>query len=290
MIPAHLERAILHGFADFRTISHAFSTFGTIDIPNNATVVITQIKWYPFLNPIKKFQADGSSATTWRDLFKYIEYQLKIDGKKSKNYLQYKNEFTWQWFGSADRGTFNGIFDPLTGAFNGSFVGVDFQLDDIINYQSEIWKNFLPIMHAPIIQDVYFVCEEYIKLTVTRNVFVEQVNTIYGLLQPPANEPPTPNGVQNVNLLQRAEMISPGGQTQFYWPAGIDDNGNDINTPRKLENYTQDIDPAFSSISDMQTSPMIFELPARFPYHSLPLVEISLVTINNNYFDKIKNQ
>ena len=355
MIPRLLEKAILNGWAEFRTISHAFSSFGNLPIPNNSTVIITSIKWYPFINPIIKRASDGSITTTWRDLFRYNEYQLKIDGKKSKNFLQYRNEFDFKSFGinGGGNGVFNfdtsGILNGLSngtengsvtgttnqngnatviengtppppftatianqnfdnnlvtinavtntinlnensnslGAFTFNGTGLTVNLDDIINFESEEFLNFLPIQKAPIIQDVYFVCEEFIKLTVTRNCFVNNVNTIMGLLQPVANENPAPDGLKDSNVLLRAELNSPTPNTEYYWPGLIKNDGNNLVTPRKVENYIQDIDKDFSIISDIAT--INADLPAKFPYQTTPLIEFGIITINNKYWENIKN-
>ena len=355
MIPNKLENAILNGWADYKTVSAAFSSFATLPIPDNSTVIITSIKWYPFINPIIKRASDGSIVTTWRDLFRYNEYQLKIDGKKSKNFLQYRNEFDFKSFGinGGGNGVFNfdtsGILSGLSnGTENGSVTGTTNQngnatviesgtppppftanianqnfdnnlvtinavtntinlnensnslgnftfngtgitvnLDDVINLESEEFLNFLPLQKAPIIQDVYFTCEEFIKLTVTRNAYINTIQTVYGALLNTATENAPPDGLQGVNVLLRDFMQSPSGDYQFYYPATVKFDGNNANDPQSVEQYKQLIDPDFSIISDMQT--VTNDLVARFPYQTLPLIEFGMVTINNTYWEKIKN-
>lgn len=267
MIPTFLERAILNGWADYQTISHAFSTFGNLPIPNNQTVIITHIKWFPFLNPIKLLDDNGTDITTWQDLFRYNEYQLRIDGKKSNNYLQFRNEFDYKFT------------DPT----------ISINLRDRIN-EGIFLKEFLPIQKAPIQQDVYFVCEEYIKLTLTRNCYISGIVNQFGLLQPVANVEPSVVGVKDVNLTLRAEMHSPipNNNTQYYFPATPKNDGFDLVDGRKKNSYTQDIDNLYSGISniDFASEPFI----SNYPYQTTPLVEFGMVTINNNHWDKIKNQ
>lgn len=264
MIPVALEKAILNGWADYRKISHAFGTFSEFKIPKNSTVIITDIKWFPFINLLR--DAANKNLLKWRDLFKFSEYQLKIDGKKSTNYLHYRNQ--WQY-------KFTDLPIGTTG----------FNLDDFVDWNN-VNKYFLPIQADPIIQDVYFVCEDYIKTTVSRNVFTANTITTFTTLQPEANEQPTPNGIQNMNVLNRVFMDSPSAQRMAYTPP----NKNNIAVLtgfRNTETYKQDFDPVFSRIQD----PSFAELSAtiNFIYNTTPLVEFGVVTINNTNFDKIKN-
>lgn len=254
MITPQLERAILQGWATFNIHNHAFSNFGRINIPNNATVIITHVKWYPFLNPITVRE----NRLTWRDLFKYNEYQLKIDGKKSTNFLQYRNSQDYKF---TDGTTIN--------------------LDDIIGEAGA--KNFLYLQKLPIHTDVYFICEEYIKLTITRNAFIDRLTDNTAALNTQTDEQPPQKGLQGIKLLLSEKMQSPSGLTMDY----VMGNYNDSNLTAAPSNntheanYVQDIDDPYS----------IFLPPSKtkFPYSANPLIEIGYVTINNNNFNKLKN-
>jgi hypothetical protein len=267
MIPFFLERAILNGWADFQTISHAFSSFGTLPIPNNSTVIITHIKWFPFINPIVLKDENENVITKWKDLFRYNEYQLNIDGKKSNNNLQFRNAFEFK------------ITD----------LNYSFNLQDPVD-ENVFNKQFLFLQAPPIQQDVYFVCEEYIKLSLTRNCYIDPINTVYNLLQPIANIKDSPVGLKDVNLLLRAEMISPipNNNTQYYFPATPKLDGFDLADGRKKNSYTHDIDKDYSQITDLDSATHFFA--SQYPFATSPLVEFGIVTINNNHFDKIKNQ
>ena len=256
-----LEKAILNGWASFQTVSMAFSEFGAIPIPDNTTVIITSLKWYPFLNPVPPTDA----FINWKDFFRYNEYQLKIDGKISKNYLQFRNEFKFKWFSDT----------PL-----------NLDLNDPVDY-GLISSAMIPIQSPPIIQDVFFPCNEFIKLTITRNCFIDTINNITGNPQSVANEQDAPNGLNNSNVVLRSEMISPSLQKQYLFPATIKFDGNDINNGRKVEGYTQDIDPKFSLLSGFGDGDG--DSFTRWTYQTTPLVELGLVTIQNTQFDKIKS-
>lgn len=253
----HLENAILQGWATFRIINHAFANFSKIEIPNNATVIITHVKWYPFLNPINK--GGNPKGFTYRQLFEYNEHTLKIDGKKSTNFLVFRNEFDYKW----------------------TKQGIDFSLDEEINLDT-LKSFFLPLQKRPIHTDVYFICEEYIKLTATRNAFIDKLNTNYGILNPRMAEQPPQVGMQGVTTLLNVEMNSLGGRQQQYVPPTY--KGASMTTPptpQTIESYMQGIDPDFSTYDTLDF--------LNFPYHTQPLIEIGMVVVNNNNFNKLKN-
>jgi hypothetical protein len=317
MITPRLETAILNGWATYSKVSHALGMFGSIVVPDGATFVIVDLKWFPFLDPIR-IMRDGpggpTNVTTWRDLFRYNEYQLKIESKISTNFLQFRNEFDYKLFGEgmdADisalissamdgTGTFTGNEDLVTGDFSGtstnhssgfgsltgSISGTAINLDDPIDY-TLLKNHFLPIQKAPILQDVYFVCEKFIKLTISRNCFIYNLTDQFAPMNSIANENPTPNGVQNVSVLLRSQMYSPSLQNQFYYPPDVANSGVGIGAQRTMEAYKQDLDPTYSALTDPDSAKGFIN--ADFPYQTLPLVEFGIVTINKEYFDKIMN-
>ncbi|RTK97623.1 MAG: hypothetical protein EKK64_01040 [Neisseriaceae bacterium] len=253
----HLENAILQGWATFRIVNHAFANFSKIDIPNNATVIITHVKWYPFLNPIGK---NGDLiTTTYREFFQYSEHTLKIDGKKSTNFLVFRNEFEFLWTQS----------------------GINFNLDDTIDLNT-LNSFFLPLQKRPIHTDVYFICEEYIKLTATRNAFIDKLIPNYGVLNPRMAEQPPQVGMQGVTTLLNVEMNSKGLKKQEYVPPTY--KGATMTVPptaQTIESYMQGIDIDYSTYNTLDK--------IKFPYHTQPLIEIGLVVVNNNNFNKLKN-
>lgn len=352
MITPRLETAILNGWATYSKVSHALGMFGSIVVPDGSMFVIVDLKWFPFLDPIKIIQAGpgGENITTWRDLFRYNEYQLRIESKISTNYLQFRNEFDYKFFGEAlsseitaiteetnesesvydevgtidgistvdETGTFTGTQNIVTGAFSGTSTnqgtivhnqdttnhgtsssngsslgsivgnisGTAINLDDLIDYN--LLKNhFLPLQKSPIQQDVYFVCEKFIKLTISRNCFISNINSPFAPLNSIANENPTPNGVQNVSVVLRADLTSPTPQTQYYFPPNIPNSGVDVANTRKTEGYKQDLDPTYSRLSNPDSA--LASINSDFPYQTTPLVEFGIVTINKQYFDQIMN-
>lgn len=253
----HLENAILKGWATFRIINQAFANFSKIEIPNNATVIITHVKWYPFLNPINK--GGDINGFTYRQFFEYNEHTLKIDGKKSTNFLVFRNEFDYHW----------------------TKQGIDFNLDEQVNTDM-LNSFFLPLQKRPIHTDTYFICEEYIKLTATRNAFIDKLNANYGVLNPTMSEPKPQVGMEGVTTLLDVTMNSLGGKQQVYVPPTYKGaNMTVIPNQQTMENYMQGIDETFSTYNNLDK--------IHFPYHTQPLIELGLVVVNNNNFNKLKN-
>lgn len=257
MLTPVLEKAILNGWATFRIYNHAFSNFGRIIIPDNSTVIITHVKWYPFFNPA--YSDERLANMKWRDFFKYNEFQLKINAKKSVNYLIFRNEFDYQWT-----------------------TPININLDERVNPTSI--KNFLLIMQRrPITTHVYFKCEQYIKLTLQRNTFINKITDTNGALSPKTDEQDPQIGLQGVKLLLNTEMSSFNGNTQHYVMGNYQDaNLNGAITNQTMEsNYMQ----GFAD-KDSKFSPFDKSLQ---PYQTHPLVEIGYVVINSNKFDLLQN-
>lgn len=397
MIPKQLERLILKGLAEYRVFNQAFGSFGTIPLPPMQTAIITNIIWYPFLNPIKPIldgpiipgtpavgsidlsfegpigppptflsnlnipgpniiavtwdivnpantQANiqagldaifgpgtwlcsftivtpgvdvfwsittstpgtayngevmtidtipadfsqgpapfsgGSQGTviadflTYGDLFNYNEYQLKIDGKKTKNYYHFRNEMDFQWF--------NGLIN------NEILFGTPgVSLTDLVD-NTTLSKNFLLKNQRPTQINTYLVCEEYIKLTVTRNALVETMVNTMGLVNNRADEKNSPNGIANKNVLLNSNMQGGLIQQDYQPPQKI--NTGAPSGDRLKENYVQDI--SFNNAS-MLTEPQGIinlnpALPNLSPYVTHPLITIGVVLVNKNGFDELQN-
>lgn len=258
MITPRLEKAILAGWADFKTFNHAFGSFGSVTIPKDNMVIITHVKWNHFFNT---YQTESFERTSLQDLYQYSEYQLKIDGFKSKNFLIFKNRIDFK------------ILDPT--------LKVDVTAP-ISSYIDTFKKYFFPQHPQPIIQDVFFVCEDYIKLTITRNEYINGVTTDYTTLNPKVHEKDLPTGVANVNVLKNAEMLSIGGSKMTYSPPNkVNASPSSFNNPQTMETYSQPYDKD-SFMRDIKGN-------SKIQYFTNPLVELGIVTFNKNYFDRIMN-
>ena len=262
MITPLLEKAIAKGQATYSKFTHAMGMFSSVPIPDGKTVIITDVKWNHFLNPYT-----NDPNTSIKDVFKFNEYQLKVDGKKSLNIMHFRN-------------TVNMI------------LGITQIYDWAGPFGDIITDPFSPFFFPdpPILQDVFFICEEYIKLTVSRNVFMDTSSSTgnYGLLNGSVAEQPMPNGVANEPVLKRLQMNTAAPiATMYYTPpgnkyAGLSNPAGDRNT----QSYQQDIN-ALSQIYAPDTGATA---QMGFPYISQPLVELGLVTINTNHFDNLANQ
>jgi len=259
MITPRLEKAILAGWANFKVLNHAFSSFGSVTIPKDNLVIITHVKWNHFFNPIQ----NDFGRMTLQEFLKYSEYTLKIDGFKSKNYMIFKNKIDFK------------ILDPN--------LVIDVTAP-INTYIDNFRKYFFPTHPQPIIQDVFFVCEDYIKLTISRNEFINNINTDFTTINPKAHEQNLPSGVANVNVLKNAQMESLGGAKMVYSPPNkVNSLPNSFTgVAQTMETYTQSLDKnSFMQDIKGENNPYI--------YYTNPLVELGIVTFNKNYFDKIMN-
>lgn len=256
MLTPILERAILNGWATFRIYNHAFSNFGRIIIPDNSTVIITHVKWFPFFNPA--WNNERTSTMTWREFFKYNEFQLKIESKKGTNYLINRNEFDFMW-------TNNNTID----------------LNSLVNTDT-VKKNLLIMQRRPITTHVYFKCTEYVKLTLQRNSYVEKLTNTIGVLNPSTDEKTPPTGLQGVSILLNTKMQSFSGQTQDYVMGSYKDaNITAIPNQQTMQaNYMQGFANPDSIFSDLGNGQ---------PYQTHPLVEFGYVVINNNHWDQLQN-
>lgn len=258
MITPRLEKAILAGWANFKVLNHAFGSFGSVTIPKDNLVIITHVKWNHFFNT---YRTENFNQTSLQDLYRYSEYQLKIDGFKSKNFLIFKNQMEFK------------IMDPT--------LKIDVTAP-ISSYIDNFKKYFFPQHPQPIIQDVFFVCEDYIKLTISRNEYINNINTDFTTLNPKVNEDVLPTGVGNVNVLKNAEMNSIGGSKMTYSPPNrINAQPSSFNNPQTMETYSQPYDKN-SFMANIKGNSDI-------QYFTNPLVELGIVTFNKNYFDQIMN-
>lgn len=271
MITPLLEKAIGQGKAYYTKYTHAFSTFGSLTIPDDTTIIITDIKWNHFFSA-----RTNSGSETIRDVIRNNEFQLKIDGNKSINYMTYRNKIHLNLFNPTVAATYGEISldTPVAELYSGSGgSGVACGLFELGN---------------PIIQDVFFICQKFIKLTVTRNAYGDATSLgNVGILNTTANEQVPPNGVAGVNLLLSARLDTPAPPTQQVIAPPNRVNANVTTTARLHENYVQDINGTYSILYSPFNAGLLQTL--NVPFATSPLVELGLVIINSNHFDKLMN-
>lgn len=259
MITPRIEKAILSGWATYQKVNHAFSSFGGVVIPKGKTAIILDVKWNHFFNPYQ----DEFRKATLHELQKYSEYQLKIDGNKSTNFLIFKN-----------------IIDFI---ITSPTASIDMNLD--FGSQTDTFKKFVQFKHSlPIQQDVFFVCENYINLTITRNQFINNIATDFQPLNPVANQAPVPYGVGQQNLLTSQRSQSIGGIQWVYTPP---------NNPNAAPNTFAGIDlqtQSYTQPYDKESLLHNTKDEEDYIYFANPLVELGIVIFNSNDFDKIANQ
>lgn len=262
MITPRIEKAILSGWATYQKVSHSISSFGSITIPKDHTVIILDITYNHFWN---SYQIGKENETTLADLFRLSEYQLQIDGKKSKNFLIFKNIMDFKILNPTIDIDVNATIQQLT-------------IEDKIKY-------IFPLHAQPIIKDVFFVCEQYINLTVTRNCFVKNIQTDYAPLNPVANQSGEPSGIGGIAVVKnlRADAIL-GADNYLYRPPNK--QNSEPNTfganDQTMFSYSQPYDQ-----SSVFTDPLPDD---NFLLYKFPLIEIGYVIFNNNETDRILNQ
>ena len=267
-----LEKLILKGQASYNVFNHAFGGFGAIPLPPDQVAIITQIEFTPFINPIKSLGM--APPMTYGEFFNYFEYQLKIDGKKSKNYHIYRNPFNWK----------------LTdNTFNFSMA------DEIV--RDDLKNKFCFIASPPIQTETYQVCEERINLTISRNSMVYRMDDslTYGPLNAAANEQNVPNGVYNMSTINRLNMFDINLNQQNYYPPSIQNAFAPL-IPGAVQNYyqsnrvqtPQSFNSQISNIQDLEDVFHPFLYPIN-PLISFPLVKIGYVLVNKNAFDELIN-
>lgn len=269
-----LEKLILTGKASYNVFNHAFGMFGAIPLPPDQVAIITQIEFTPFINPIKSLGM--APPMTYAEFFNYFEYQLKIDGKKTKNYHIYRNPLNWK----ITDNTFN------------------FRMDSEI-VRDDLKNKFCFIASPPIQISTYQVCEERINLTISRNCMVHRMDDslTYANVNNKANEQPQPNGMENINTINRLNMFDINLNQQNYFPPSIENaSAPAFVLPNSIQNYYQQLhsqtpqsfNSQISNIQDLEDAFHPFLYPVN-PLISFPLVKIGYVLVNKNAFDKLIN-
>lgn len=276
MVPKLLEKLILNGWAHYKMQYHAFGMFGRIPMPDNYFAVIVQIVWHPFLNQTEKqenIMPPPPVTMTWKDFFKFNEYQLKINSDKAENYYHFRNAIDWKW-----------LADGIVG------VPPQFNLDDVMNFD-DISKYFYAAPQKPVILPTYILCNKDIKITISRNAYVDTYNQVYSPLAAVADEKIPPNGMEGVNTLKDLVMNTKILSSQEYVPPGIEFAGV-TSIPRSKNPYSQDLQPQFgvqmmSQLTGLDSSdPTLLPLS---PYITHPLVGFGIVYVDKNWQDKLLN-
>lgn len=81
-----LEKLVLQGKAENKTLSCFGGQFYALEIPFQHTIVITQIDWTPFINFYYV-----ENRTPLNDLLDRIQYQLRISDDRSTNFIHFNN-------------------------------------------------------------------------------------------------------------------------------------------------------------------------------------------------------
>jgi len=272
-IPTHLEKAVLRGWANFKTYSHAYGTFGRLVVPEQSTIIITKIIWHPFINGILSI----NGGLTYKDLLEtFNEYQLKIDSDKGTMFYHFRNRVHWR----VTDPTY--VLDPTSAVTN-----------DVLT------KKMIFEPGDPMQIETYIVAKRDVKLTITRNAF-NQFNTNFGVLEPVAAEKNPPDGVNGVAVSRQIRMRAippytptPTFDTMWYQPPSSKFTGLTMQ-PRDRNDYTVDYTPAPTNLLAFGSylySPFTSnnDLPKIAASITHPLITFECVTINNNNFDQLAN-
>jgi hypothetical protein len=255
MITPLLEKSILSGKASYSKFTVAMGMFGRLAIPEDKLVIITDIKWNQFINPYT-----NGGGTTIDDFLNWNEYQMKIDAFKSSNIMTYRNNISIV--------KTNDLIQVSSGSTLTAVMGI---------------LHFIP--GPPIIQDVFFICEGHIKITISRNAFRDTLTSNYGALSQKSTEVNYPGGIKNINVLKRLTMTSATPQTMYYTPPGDQYAGLATPGSRNFQNYSQDYDP----LSQIYPPDQGVNSTINRPYLTQPLVEFGIVTINTNEYTRLAN-
>ena len=259
MMTSLLEKLILNNKAVFSVHNHSYSSYGQIPIGKGKLVILTGFVWHHFFNP---FLSDALNTTIGACKDFSLEWQMKIESAKSKNYFVFKNGW---WFANTDTATNDTLLTDFLAA----------------NANPIYFRN-------PEKRELYMVCEEFISITITRNTCTGiSSQSVVGVVNAKANEQVPPNGIDSVNLQLKTRFGNAAGAftQQQYIPAGTSAAGV-TGTDRTAQSYMQDV-IATESIIQPNYSTLYNEMPSTM---TQPLVEFHLVTVNSNEYSDMINQ
>lgn len=222
-----LNKLVLQGKAEQKTLSCFGAQYFALDIPFQQTIVITNIIWTPFINfPYVE------SRTTLNEIMNYLNYQLKIADDKSSTFFHFNNS-------SCNIQPLNLVYD-MTAEISKCLDTMIFQNGAQINIPC-----FLPIQNQ-------------LRMTITRcpiqNIQVEEsvlINT--------SKEPILPDGIKDLlqsvylrDFVSNALNYQPGIESPipdffignkyngYYWGATNDGELTPVdNYPFELKSFTQ---------------------------------------------------
>jgi hypothetical protein len=212
-----LERLLLNGQAKNKIHHIAFGSFSQIQIPPDSFIVIHKIYWNGFLN-----QKDVNVyAKSWKEFFKYNEYQLKVQSdKENPIYYILRNEVNFNYVGNP------GALRLMNAPIN------DAQYDDFI----------LMTPKKPVIFDTFITAYDYLNFTISRNELLPVASNFIPVNQY-ANEKNVPDGVNGENVLITVDLLGTNGTVTNYNPVSAKDTPTAVTLqPRNTENYHQDLD------------------------------------------------
>jgi hypothetical protein len=267
MITPILEKYLFDGNAKNKIHWFAFSSFTRLNIPDDAFIVIHKIFWTPFLN--QKFT--DIAGMSWRDFFRYNEYQLNIHSDKdSPFYYIMRHALDFQFFAS----------DPTNPIDLSKPIDID-QYNKYILMQTQ----------RPIIFDCFITSFNYLNFTLTRNsaVSIGVPGPGFQPLNNYANELPPPTGIGGVNVL--LEGIFTGNNTTDYQPPTTKLSGQALASNTNFS-YQQHIDgsDAFGNNWSMINNPNDAGLGTLLPeseYVTNPLLGFEYCIVQKNIGHKL---
>lgn len=219
MITPILEKLLLNGKAKNKLLNFGWGSFAKIEVPSDSFIVVHRIFWHPAIN--QKFQ--NITDMTWKDFFRFNEFNLKIQNDKESpmNYFL-RNEVDFQDFGYVGIGL-NGNIDP------------------------DYYDKFLLMRpKRPVIFDTFVTAYTSLNLTLTRSALLEVITSSFAPVTNYAEEKPSPNGVDGQNILLAVNFTGLQGTQTTYQPprfpsTNVPLNGTD--TESYLMNYDTNINP-----------------------------------------------
>lgn len=245
----HLEKLILRGKAESKTLSCFGAQFFALEIPSGQTIVITQIDWTPFINfPYVQ------GAATLASLQLYTQYQLRISDDKNSNFIHFDN-------GAALKGTLiNGNYDTK---------------NDLERWQD----HYLFTKAQMIIVPCYFPIQNELRMVINPCPTYYLIEDRASLsLQ--SKEEGNPNGVKN--LVQSVRIYDNTTQRCNYIP-GVFPNNSPVPYPfpqNTSDGYYWGIED--DNISPASTMYGVSEYPDNLKNFTQPLFTIHYTLIKEN--------
>lgn len=162
-----LQKLVLKGKAESRTLSCYGANFYALEIPSKQTIVVTQIDWFPFVNI-------PDVSNTIRDLMRFNQYQLKLADDKSSNFLHFVNDFNLTSLDNSGSTTVNDTFASA--------------------------EKYL-ILTGGAMRSIpcYLVYQQELRIALTKLDPTIDPNTVTTTLAPSSKEQKAPQGIKDLN-------------------------------------------------------------------------------------------